>query len=99
MSTGYKNVPYHIIFACKVDIHRKTRLVIDRNRRPSVHKEGYYAPFLPVIAISLGFLFTQTNNLKCVAGDIGMIFLHHKPQRNSISLLISSTQSAAACLH
>ena len=40
---GYKRVPYHLIFACKMNLRHKTRLVIDKNRSPPVHKEDYYA--------------------------------------------------------
>lgn len=31
---GYKKVPYHFTFAVKVDLRRKSRLVIDGNRSP-----------------------------------------------------------------
>ena len=72
---GYKRVPYHLIFACKVDLRRKTRLVIDGNRSPPVHKEDCYAPVVSVEAIRLGFLLAQMNDLRCVAGDVGNAFL------------------------
>ena len=75
MHYGYKKVPYHLIFACKVDLRRKTRLVIDGNRSPPVHKEDCYAPLVSVEAIQLGFLLAQMNDLKCVAGDVGNEFL------------------------
>ena len=42
MPYGYKKVPYHVIFACKVDGRRKARLVIDGNRSPPVHKEDCF---------------------------------------------------------
>ena len=71
----YKHVPYHLIFACKVDLRRKTRLVIDGNISPPVHKEDCYAPMVSVEAICLGFLLAQINNLRCVAGDVGNAFL------------------------
>ena len=64
---GYKRVPYHLIFACKDDLRQKTRLVIDGNRSPPVHKEDCYAPVVSVKAICLGFLLAQMNNLRCVA--------------------------------
>ena len=72
---GYKRVPYHLIFVCKVDMCQKTSLVIDRNRFPPVHKEDCYAPVVSVEAICLGFLLAQMNNLCCVAGDVRNAFL------------------------
>jgi hypothetical protein len=45
---GYKKVLNHVIFACKVDGRRKTRLVIDRNRSPLVHKEDCFAPVVSI---------------------------------------------------
>ena len=72
---GYKRVPYHIIFACKVDGRRKGRLVIDGNRSPPVHKEDCFAPVVSIEAIRLGFLLAQMHGLKCVAGDVGNAFL------------------------
>ena len=73
--TGYKRVPYHIIYACKVDGRRKARLVIDGNRSPPVHKEDCFAPVVSVEAIRMGFLIAQMHKLKCVAGDVGNAFL------------------------
>ena len=75
MPFGYIKVLYHLIFACKVDLQRKTRLVVDGNCSPPVHKEDCYAPVVSVEAIRLGFLLAQMNNLKCVAGDVGNAFL------------------------
>ena len=75
MLYGYKKVPYHLIFACKIDLQRKTRLVIDGNRSLPVHKEDCYAPVVSVEVIELGFLLAQMNSLKCVAGDVGNAFL------------------------
>jgi hypothetical protein len=72
---GYRRVPYHLIFACKVDGRRKARLVIDGNRSPPVHKEDCFAPVVSIEAIRMGFLLAQMNNLKCVAGDVGNAFL------------------------
>jgi hypothetical protein len=72
---GYKKVPYHVIFACKVDGRRKARLVIDGNRSPPVHKEDCFAPVVSIEAIQLGFLLAQLHDLKCVAGDVGNAFL------------------------
>jgi hypothetical protein len=72
---GYKKVPYHVIFACKVDGRRKARLVIDGNRSPPVHKEDCFAPVVSIEAIRLGFLLAQMHDLKCVAGDVGNAFL------------------------
>lgn len=73
-SKGYKRVSYHLIFACKVDLRRKTRLVIDGNRSPPIHKEDCYTPVVSVEAIRLGFLLAQMNDLRCVAGDVGNAF-------------------------
>jgi len=75
MPYGYKKVPYHVIFACKVDGRRKARLVIDGNRSPPVHKEDCFAPVVSIEAIRLGFLLAQMHDLKCVAGDVGNAFL------------------------
>ena len=72
---GYKRVPYHLIFSCKVDGRRKSRLVLDGNRSPPVNKEDCFSPVVSVEAIRLGFLMAQIYDLQCVAGDVGNAYL------------------------
>jgi hypothetical protein len=72
---GYKRVPYHIIYACKVDGRRKARLVIDGNRSPPVDKEDCFSPVVSVEAIRLGFFMAEMHGLECVAGDVGNAYL------------------------
>ena len=72
---GYKRVPYHLIFSCKVDGRRKSRLVLDGNRSPPVNREDCFSPVVSVEAIRLGFLMAQMHGLQCVAGDVGNAYL------------------------
>ena len=72
---GYTCVPYHIIYACKVDGCCKACLVIDGNWSPPIHKEDCFAPAVSVEAIRLGFLLAQLHGLEYVAGDVSYAFL------------------------
>lgn len=72
---GYCRVPYHMMFAIKVNLQRKARLVIDENRSPPVPKEDCFAPTISLDSVHLGFLLAQMRGLECVAADIGSAYL------------------------
>ena len=72
---GYRRVPYHMTFDVKVDLRRKSRLVIDGNRSPPVHKEECFASVVTLEAERLGFLMAKMHGLQVVAADVGNAYL------------------------
>ena len=72
---GYRRVPYHMTFDFKVDLRWKSRLVIDGNRSPPVHKEECFASVVTLEAVRLDFLMAKMHGLQVVAADVGNAYL------------------------
>ena len=75
--TGYKWIPYHIVFDVKFDLRKKARLVAGGNRTDPT-KEDIYSGVVSMDSIRTGFLLGELNNLTCCAADVGNAFLYGK---------------------
>ena len=73
----YTRIPYHIIFAVKVDGRRKSRLVANGNCTDPP-KEDIYSGVVGIENVRLAFVIGQMNGYSSVACDIGNAYLHAK---------------------
>lgn len=74
--TGYRRVPYHIIYDCKFDLRRKARLVLNGNLTPDVNKDDKFSGVIGTEAVRLGFLAAEIYGLDCCVADVATAFLH-----------------------
>ena len=74
--SGYKRIPYHLVFDVKFDGRLKSRLVAGGHRTPEVPKEEVFSPVVSMEAVRLGFFMARLNDLQVCAGDVGNAFLN-----------------------
>ena len=77
LSSEYKKIPYHIVFAVKFDLRRKARLVAGGNWT-NLAREDMYSGVVAMETVCTGFLIGELNNLTCCAGDVGNAYLYSK---------------------
>ena len=75
--TGFKRLPYHIIFDCKFDGHCKARLVVQGNHSDPP-KEDIYSGVVNMDSVRLAFQIAAMNNLSVCAADVSTAFLYGK---------------------
>ena len=73
--SGYKQIPYHIVFDVKFDLRHKARLVADGNWTEAT-REDIYSGVVAMDTVRIGFFVGELNQLKCCAGDVGNAFLN-----------------------
>ena len=74
--TGYKRIPYHMIFDVKFDGRRKARLVARAHRAPEVHIEEIHSGVVSMETIRTAFVLASLNNLEVCAADVSTAFLY-----------------------
>ena len=75
---GYIKIPYHLVFDCKFDGRRKSRLVAGGHKTPSVSPEEVYSCVVSMDTIRMAFVLASLNNLEVCAVDISTAFLYGK---------------------
>ena len=73
--TGYKQVPYHIVFDVKFDLRHKACLVANGNWTDAT-REDIYSGVVAMDTVRMGFFVGELNGLKCCAGDVGNAYLN-----------------------
>ena len=76
LPTGYKRIPYHIVYDVKFDGRLKSRLVAGGHMSGEVPKEESYSSVVSMEAMRLGFMLAKLNGLVACAGDVGNAFLY-----------------------
>ena len=74
--SGYKCIPYHLVFDVKFDGRKKCRLVAGGHRTPDVPQEEVYSGVVSVETIRTAFVLSALNNLEVCAADISTAFLY-----------------------
>ena len=75
MPVGYKHIDCHMIFAVKMDLTRKARLVAG-GHQTNVPKALTYSSVVSRDSVRLAFLFAALNDLEVVAADIQNAYLY-----------------------
>lgn len=76
LPSGYKRIPYHIVYDVKFDGRLKSRLVAGGHMSEAVPKEESYSSVVSMEAMRLGFMLAKLNGLVACAGDVGNAFLY-----------------------
>ncbi len=77
LDSGYKRIPYHIVFDVKFDLRRKARLVASGDRTDLIG-EDMYSGVVAMETVRVGFFLGELNHLTCCAGDVGNAYLYSK---------------------
>ena len=77
---GSKEINYHIIWDCKMDLTRKARLVAGGHLNKLVPKHITYSSVVSRESVRICFLIAAMNDLDVLSGDIGNAYLNAKPR-------------------
>ena len=77
---GSKEINYHIIWDCKMDLTRKARLVAGGHLNRHVPKHTTYSSVVSRESVRICFLLAALNDLDVLSGDIGNAYLNAKPR-------------------
>ena len=74
---GYKVIPYNVVYACKFDLRRKSRLVAGGHKTDPL-KEDVYSGVVSMDTVRLGYILAALNGLSVCAADVGNAYLNAK---------------------
>ena len=75
VSSGYKQITYHIVFDITFGLHHKAWLVANGNWA-DVTKEDIYSGIVAMDTVCIGFFVGELNGLKFYAGGFGNAYLN-----------------------